>query len=99
MHGWYETNESNVYAIGDVAGPPCLVHKASHEAVICVEKTAGKNVHMSKKECIPNCMCLPNTRFLRTTSLYNSQLVLFPTKHTLSYHYSSTPPPPILINS
>ncbi|WP_341807830.1 dihydrolipoyl dehydrogenase [Wolbachia endosymbiont (group E) of Neria commutata] len=52
---WYETCEPNVYAIGDVAGPPCLAHKASHEAVICVEKIAGKNVHALKKECIPNC--------------------------------------------
>ncbi|QOD38337.1 dihydrolipoyl dehydrogenase [Candidatus Wolbachia massiliensis] len=52
---WYETNEPSVYAIGDVAGPPCLAHKASHEAVICVERIAGKNVHALKKECIPNC--------------------------------------------
>ncbi|APR97977.1 dihydrolipoyl dehydrogenase [Wolbachia endosymbiont of Folsomia candida] len=52
---WCETGETNVYAIGDVAGPPCLAHKASHEAVICVEKIAGKNVHALKKECIPNC--------------------------------------------
>ncbi|NSM56978.1 dihydrolipoyl dehydrogenase [Wolbachia endosymbiont of Atemnus politus] len=52
---WYETSELNVYAIGDVAGPPCLAHKASHEAVICVEKIAGKNVHALKKEYIPNC--------------------------------------------
>lgn len=46
---WYETSESSVYAIGDVAGPPCLAHKASHEAVICVEKIAGKNAHKLKK--------------------------------------------------
>lgn len=52
---WYETSEVNVYAIGDVAGPPCLAHKASHEAVICIEKIAGKNTHKLKKECIPNC--------------------------------------------
>jgi dihydrolipoamide dehydrogenase len=52
---WYETSEPNVYAIGDVAGPPCLAHKASHEAVICVEKIAGKSPHKLKKECIPNC--------------------------------------------
>ncbi|MCM1000863.1 MAG: dihydrolipoyl dehydrogenase [Wolbachia endosymbiont of Melophagus ovinus] len=52
---WYETSESNVYAIGDVAGPPCLAHKASHEAVICVEKIADKSPHKLKKECIPNC--------------------------------------------
>ncbi|NUY39639.1 dihydrolipoyl dehydrogenase [Wolbachia endosymbiont of Litomosoides brasiliensis] len=52
---WYETDESNVYAVGDVAGPPCLAHKASHEAMICIEKIAGKNVHALKKECIPSC--------------------------------------------
>lgn len=52
---WYETSEPNVYAIGDVAGPPCLAHKASHEAVICIEKIAGKNTHALKKECIPSC--------------------------------------------
>ncbi|WCR54124.1 MAG: Dihydrolipoyl dehydrogenase [Wolbachia endosymbiont of Ctenocephalides orientis wCori] len=52
---WYKTSEANVYAIGDIAGPPCLAHKASHEGVICVEKIAGKNVHVLKKECVPNC--------------------------------------------
>ena len=38
-----ETEEKGVYAIGDVAGAPWLAHKASHEAIICVEKIAGKN--------------------------------------------------------
>ncbi|QKX02356.1 dihydrolipoyl dehydrogenase [Wolbachia endosymbiont of Dirofilaria (Dirofilaria) immitis] len=52
---WYETCEPNIYAIGDVAGPPCLAHKASYEAMICVEKIAGKGTHVLKKECIPNC--------------------------------------------
>lgn len=55
VNNWCETDEANVYAIGDVAGPPCLAHKASHEAVMCVEKIAGRNVHALKKECIPNC--------------------------------------------
>ncbi len=31
------TNVFGLYAIGDVAGPPCLAHKASHEGVLCVE--------------------------------------------------------------
>jgi dihydrolipoamide dehydrogenase len=35
------TNVSGLYAIGDVAGPPWLAHKASHEAVHCVEQIAG----------------------------------------------------------
>jgi len=35
------TNVSGLYAIGDVAGPPWLAHKASHEGVHCVEHIAG----------------------------------------------------------
>jgi dihydrolipoamide dehydrogenase len=45
-----------IYAIGDVAGPPMLAHKAEHEGVICVEKIAGlPNVHPMDKEQIPGC--------------------------------------------
>ena len=41
-----ETGVAGLYAIGDLAGPPWLAHKASHEGVICVEKIAGvKGVH------------------------------------------------------
>ncbi len=36
------TAAPGIYAIGDVAGPPWLAHKASHEGIICVEKIAGK---------------------------------------------------------
>lgn len=35
------TNVEGLYAIGDVAGPPWLAHKASHEGVHCVEHIAG----------------------------------------------------------
>ena len=35
------TNVAGLYAIGDVAGPPWLAHKASHEGVHCVEFIAG----------------------------------------------------------
>jgi dihydrolipoamide dehydrogenase len=35
------TNVKGLYAIGDVAGPPWLAHKASHEGVHCVEHIAG----------------------------------------------------------
>jgi len=38
---WCATHEANVYAIGDVAGAPCLAHKASHEGMMCVEKING----------------------------------------------------------
>ena len=36
------TNVAGLYAIGDVAGPPWLAHKASHEGVHCVEHIAGR---------------------------------------------------------
>jgi dihydrolipoamide dehydrogenase len=38
---WHATGEPGVYAIGDLAGPPWLAHKASHEALVCVDRLAG----------------------------------------------------------
>jgi dihydrolipoamide dehydrogenase len=53
---WCATGEPGVYAIGDLAGPPWLAHKASHEGVICVEKIAGvKDVHPLNTRNIPGC--------------------------------------------
>ena len=53
---WMETAEKGVYAIGDVTGAPWLAHKASHEAIICVEKLAGqKDIHPMNKSNIPGC--------------------------------------------
>ena len=50
------TDEPGVYAIGDVAGPPMLAHKAEHEGVICVEKITGiAGVHPIDKLKIPGC--------------------------------------------
>ncbi len=40
---WGRTAEPGVYAIGDVAGAPWLAHKASHEAVRCVEHIANQD--------------------------------------------------------
>ncbi|HEX8832867.1 MAG TPA: dihydrolipoyl dehydrogenase [Abditibacteriaceae bacterium] len=39
-----QTADSNIYAIGDIAGDPMLAHKASHEGRIAVEVIAGHNV-------------------------------------------------------
>lgn len=56
VNQWLETGEPGIYAIGDVTGAPWLAHKASHEAVVCVEKIAGvKNMHPIKRENIPGC--------------------------------------------
>jgi dihydrolipoamide dehydrogenase len=55
------TGEPGVYAIGDLCGAPWLAHKASHEAVVCVEKLAGLNdVHPIDWTNIPGCTyCRP----------------------------------------
>lgn len=53
---WLATGEPGVYAIGDLAAPPWLAHKASHEGVICVEKIAGvADVHPLVPMNIPGC--------------------------------------------
>lgn len=58
--GLSRTKVKGVYAIGDVAGPPWLAHKASHEGILCVENIAGKEVHALDKENIPGCTyCQP----------------------------------------
>ncbi|MGC1579493.1 MAG: dihydrolipoyl dehydrogenase [Beijerinckiaceae bacterium] len=54
------TNVKGIYAIGDVAGPPMLAHKAEHEGVICVEAIKGLNAHPMDKLKIPGCTyCSP----------------------------------------
>lgn len=47
------TSAAGVYAIGDVAGPPMLAHKASVEAHICVERIAGHSHPDLAPELIP----------------------------------------------
>jgi len=49
------THEPGLYAIGDVAGPPMLAHKAEHEGVICIEKIAGLSPHPLNTDQIPGC--------------------------------------------
>lgn len=39
---YYQTNEPNIYAIGDVIGGLQLAHVASHEGIIAIEHMAGK---------------------------------------------------------
>src|SRR4051794_7286558 len=54
------TNVPGIYAIGDVAGPPLLAHKAEHEGVICIEAIKGLHPHPMNKSMIPGCTyCTP----------------------------------------
>jgi dihydrolipoamide dehydrogenase len=56
----YKTNIDNIYAIGDIVGPPLLAHKASAEAINCVEKIAGINAGDVDYTGIPGCtFCSP----------------------------------------
>ena len=53
--GLGRTNVPGIYAIGDVAGPPMLAHKAEHEGKICVETIKGLHTHALDKRMIPGC--------------------------------------------
>ncbi|CAH1662628.1 Dihydrolipoyl dehydrogenase [Hyphomicrobiales bacterium] len=53
--GLGKTSVTGIYAIGDVAGPPMLAHKAEHEGVICVEAIKGLHPHAMDKLMIPGC--------------------------------------------
>jgi dihydrolipoamide dehydrogenase len=60
IDGFGRTNVAGIYAIGDVAGPPLLAHKAEHEGVVCVEAIKGLNPHPLDKLEIPGCTyCYP----------------------------------------
>ena len=49
------TGVDGIFAIGDVAGPPWLAHKASHEGVMVADLIAGKAAHPVKPDSIAGC--------------------------------------------
>ncbi len=61
VNEWCETGEPGVFAIGDVAGPPWLAHKATHEGVLAAERIAGvEGLHPMDRNRIPGCTyCRP----------------------------------------
>lgn len=52
---YYRTNVESIYAIGDIVHGPALAHKASHEAIICVEKICGLEPKPMNYNNIPGC--------------------------------------------
>jgi dihydrolipoamide dehydrogenase len=63
-----ETSLPGVYAIGDVAGPPLLAHKASAEGVVAAEAIAGHPVRPVDYRAIPSCTyCHPQVASLGLT--------------------------------
>lgn len=60
VNNMYQTSVSNIYAIGDVAGPPLLAHAASHEGVVAAEHLSGLHPHAIDKMNIAGCTyCQP----------------------------------------
>ncbi len=69
------TNVPGLYAIGDVAGPPMLAHKAEHEGVICVEAIKGLDPHPLDKTMIPGCTyCNPQVASVGLTEAKAKEL-------------------------
>ena len=57
---YMQTNIDNIYAIGDIAGPPWLAHVASKEGVLAAEHMSGKKVTPIDYSSIPACTyCTP----------------------------------------
>ena len=64
------TSVDNIYAIGDVASPPWLAHKASHEGISVAEQIAGVKVHPINKNKIPACTyCDPEVASIGLTEI------------------------------
>src|ERR1700686_2620006 len=60
IDGYCKTNVPGIYAIGDVAGPPMLAHKAEHQGGVFVGATKGLQPHPMDKNLIPGCTyCYP----------------------------------------
>ena len=70
IDGYGKTNVPGIYAIGDVAGPPMLAHKAEHEGVICVEAIKGLHPHPMDKNLVPGCTyCHPQVASVGLTEI------------------------------
>ena len=64
----FQTNVENIYAIGDIIGPPWLAHVASAEGINAVEKMAGLEVKPIDYGSIPGCTyCKPQVASIGLT--------------------------------
>ncbi|TCS92412.1 dihydrolipoyl dehydrogenase [Hazenella coriacea] len=55
VNEFMQTDESHIYAIGDVVGGYQLAHVASHEGILAVDHMLGKEVNPIQSEFIPRC--------------------------------------------
>lgn len=64
----YQTSVKNIYAIGDIIGPPLLAHVASAEGINLVERLAGIDVAPIDYNAIPGCTyCHPQVASIGLT--------------------------------
>ena len=71
----YQTNVKNIYAIGDVIGPPWLAHVASAEGIHCVEGIKGIKNPEVDYENIPGCTyCQPQVASVGLTEAKAKEL-------------------------
>lgn len=56
INSFFETDEKNIFAIGDVVGAPWLAHKASHEGLRCIELMFSNKNNKHGKNIIPSCI-------------------------------------------
>ncbi|HXH09593.1 MAG TPA: dihydrolipoyl dehydrogenase [Alphaproteobacteria bacterium] len=63
-----QTSVPNIYAVGDVAGPPLLAHKAMAEGMIAAEHLAGHSPKPLERTSIPSCTyCQPQVASIGVT--------------------------------
>ncbi len=71
----YQTNVTNIYAVGDVIGPPWLAHVASAEGIHCVEGIKGIKNPQLDYENIPGCTyCQPQVASVGLTEAKAKEL-------------------------
>lgn len=55
VNNFYQTENPEIYAIGDVISTPMLAHLASHEGIVAVENIAGEETEEIDYHLVPSC--------------------------------------------
>jgi len=70
VNEYCETNIKNIYAIGDVTGPPWLAHVASAQGHVAAEHAAGHKPESINYSTVPGCTyCQPQVASMGLTEL------------------------------